>query len=920
MSGPDRIDPNDIQWTGQVGRAQTKGVQEEEKRDIDIRKGDVDVRTSEAKLPYVAPGAETDLALTQEKLEEAERENELLRGGVPLDNTQAEDLRDLVNAFEAGEYVARNFNPDYVGTVLDFPTNIESWAQQKLDPGIGTPGQATWWQFMNRMDLVERNKFFGATLTPTEKASWAATTISPGDTSEAAYNNLRQRMKLVQSVLARTTGSLRAAGAKPAQIEALLGPRFKDRFAGGEPPNTDDLFTVDAEGKPRYTPSQEQAARAYVDSPDFTPEGYASLLQKFARENGAEPTEEFLSGTLELGREIEARRQRGEKFGPGVQYRDLPAGTTGAASTETSAAELPEISISDMGLAALKNAPGSLAKFATDTAKGIWDLSSSGTWQPYAGTLGMLDNLARPLGELGASAAATQGIGSADPRLAELVGRYYSDRYGGGENIKRSFAADPAGVLADASTIATGMGGLAVRGGNLASRVSSLSRLGAALETGGRGAATAGRIIDPLSGALGAGEGLTALVSRYLPNSTKRAASNTVRAVTQDIPSELLSAPSGVGGETLRLAVGAGRSRGLAGRTTPRSAALRGQQKNIAPIEDILTEYEKGAARIREQASQRYQQDMAPITRDSRQIDFSEIEQSVAKLRPRGMGLYDTKRKVGADEAWTEADGLVKQHRALIDQDPARYATPAALDQFKQRLYETLAGYAEGSDQSAVRIAKGAYHAVKNTIVKHAPDYAKVMRDYERAQELLTQARKALTTKGNVDTSIRKLQGIMRRGDPGYAGKLVDTLDTGPTSHLRESIAGRVGEPWLPDSIRRAVIGFGNIGLHGPAIVSGLGLSATPTPFDLGMLGTGALATAAASPRAVTTAAYGAGRVLGAGERTAGTATDLYARNPSAALAGMDAIATGYRVQSEDERKRDLLRRYGIDLLEIPTM
>ena len=60
-----------------------------------------------------------------------------------------------------------------------------------------------------------------------------------------------------------------------------------------------------------------------------------------------------------------------------------------------------------------------------------------------------------------------------DEATAKAVGQYFSNRYGGIENFKRSFASDPMGVLADASIVIGG-------GAALTGKTASLSGKGAA--------------------------------------------------------------------------------------------------------------------------------------------------------------------------------------------------------------------------------------------------------------------------------------------------------------------------------------------------------------------------------------------------------------------------------------------------------
>lgn len=74
---------------------------------------------------------------------------------------------------------------------------------------------------------------------------------------------------------------------------------------------------------------------------------------------------------------------------------------------------------------------------------------------------------------------------------ANAVGNFYKDRYGGVENIKKSFYEDPTGVALDVATVASGVGG-ALKGAGTLANSSKLARAGELVST-------AGRAIDPIS-------------------------------------------------------------------------------------------------------------------------------------------------------------------------------------------------------------------------------------------------------------------------------------------------------------------------------------------------------------------------------------------------------------------------------------
>ena len=104
----------------------------------------------------------------------------------------------------------------------------------------------------------------------------------------------------------------------------------------------------------------------------------------------------------------------------------------------------------------------------------------------------------------------------------------------------------------------------------------------------------------------------------------------------ENLPSEVLAFPSGVGGEALREAVGAGLERGRAGAPTPRSEALtEGMRRPETAGEGLIAAAREAVANLRQQASARYQTAMQQFGRAPAPLDISVVQQRLARIRPR---------------------------------------------------------------------------------------------------------------------------------------------------------------------------------------------------------------------------------------------------------------------------------------------
>lgn len=83
-----------------------------------------------------------------------------------------------------------------------------------------------------------------------------------------------------------------------------------------------------------------------------------------------------------------------------------------------------------------------------------------------------------------------------EEQYADQMGQFIADRYGSWENFKQTLMKDPVGVLADASTVITGVGGAVRAGGRVAGTTGKL----------GRAVQATGAALDPVNLALKTGK------------------------------------------------------------------------------------------------------------------------------------------------------------------------------------------------------------------------------------------------------------------------------------------------------------------------------------------------------------------------------------------------------------------------------
>ena len=499
---------------------------------------------------------------------------------------------------------------------------------------------------------------------------------------------------------------------------------------------------------------------------------------------------------------------------------ELPPGFTldrpqDAAPQESFGAELPPgftldhpLSWGEVGTQAVRHVPSSAVQFAKDivqpiihpveTAKGLYNVGE-GTLQ-----------------------AAGAVSGEEKIPYAKAVRDYFVDRYGGLENLKRSIASDPVGIAGDLSVLLTGGEAAAVRAPALLGRGAGIAgTVGRGLEKTGEVAGAAGRAINPLN----------------VPVEAVKAAS---------IP---LGRTTGAGSELIRTAARAGFEGGEGAR------AFREQMRGQASAEGAVDEARDALARMRDERLTAYKAGMATMT-DPTVLDIKPILNTALR--------DTTKMYKGVDIGATRTQAIRKELQEAVlnwaTLAPKDYHTVEGLDALKRQVGGIREATQVGTPEYT--IANKVYHSVRDTIMNQAPEYAKVMKGFEQASDIINNIERELSLKANanVGTSLRKLQSVLRNNVStayGYRRELLDFLTKAGAPHLMERLAGQALRPWEPR-------GLGKLGhqLAMEAAAAGIGAGVAGVSGALGGAGGLAATMALGSPRAVGEAAYLGGRAV----------------------------------------------------------
>lgn len=413
--------------------------------------------------------------------------------------------------------------------------------------------------------------------------------------------------------------------------------------------------------------------------------------------------------------------------------------------------QLPPMSTGSMLTQAFFNAPASAVQFGRDIVEPI---------------LSPIDT-AKSVVNLGSSVLGKAGITDADPTLANQVGEYFANRYGGVDNAMRTFATDPVGMTSDVAGLLTGGGALAAKVATKGPRYAQ--KTAEILEK-------TGRVIDPLN-----------------------VATKTVKG-TGKLAAGTLGLTTGTGYEAIQETAKAGYQGGKQG------AAFVSEMRGDAPADSVVTEAQRAVDNLRQQRSREYKQNMAGVTQDKTVLDFLPIREEFQKLKE--IGQYK-----GKDINEPAVAAIQKLEDIIGDwefSNPKEFHTPEGLDKLKQKIYNQSKGYAPNSPESLV--ADRMYKAVRQVVANQAPDYMRTMGDYEQASDLLKELERSLSLsdRATADTTTRKLQSILRNNANTNYGQRVALgrqLEEAGADTLFPRLAGQAMSAKLPRGLTGALSG-----------------------------------------------------------------------------------------------------------------
>jgi hypothetical protein len=375
-------------------------------------------------------------------------------------------------------------------------------------------------------------------------------------------------------------------------------------------------------------------------------------------------------------------------------------------------------------------------------------------------------------------------------QLANALGEEYSKKYGSYEGFKTAFAEDPASILADVSTVLTG-GGAALKAGNLAKTADVVNQVA--------------NLTNPLY--LG---GKAVQGAAYIPSQFTKGT---------------LGVTTGVGKAPIEEAIKAGEANVLKG-TTTFAENLRNPQST-----DALDIAKQAVNNLKQNKSQQYRSGMVDLSQDKTVLDLAPIDEAIANAKK---DFAEYKGVTHNAEIAKVLDGVQAKVSNWKKLDPAEFHTPEGLDKLKQSIGQDLQKI-PFNETDARKAVGQIYNSTKDTINSQAPAYAKIMKDYSEASDLINEIESGLSLKSragkvNADTAMRKLQSVMRNNvqtNFGQRARLAQELVNAGGTELMPALAGQSMSAVLPRGLggQLETYGGGAAALLNPSLLFGAPLA-----------------------------------------------------------------------------------------------
>jgi hypothetical protein len=221
------------------------------------------------------------------------------------------------------------------------------------------------------------------------------------------------------------------------------------------------------------------------------------------------------------------------------------------------------------------------------------------------------------------------------------------------------------------------------------------------------------------------------------------------------------------------------------------------------PVEKVVDDYRGALEESRQRMSAQYKANKAGAFSANRQvIPFDEIAEGATNANFRYFKTQSLQSPKGT-ETLQRVQKIVEDWKVL---DPKEYHTPEGLDALKQKIYNEVGDWDKLSREEK-RIVGSVTRPIGKLIRNKAPQYAKMMDDYQKAQHDIREFEHAFSSGKRTDTALRKLQSSFRNdayAGHGYRAQLMEDLSK-RHPEIAEALAGQAMNTYWPRGLRGAI-------------------------------------------------------------------------------------------------------------------
>jgi hypothetical protein len=270
-----------------------------------------------------------------------------------------------------------------------------------------------------------------------------------------------------------------------------------------------------------------------------------------------------------------------------------------------------------------------------------------------------------------------------------------------------------------------------------------------------------------------------------------------IAKATGNLTSEIIGNLSGVGSQAYKTAYNAAVQGG------DKLKALASNLRKQAPMENVVDDALLGLTNMGKDLQSQYRSGMVNIKNDKTVLDFTGIDKALNDAQNLGTFKGTVTNQDIVDQ--------VSKVRNFVDdwksKNPADFHTPEGMDELKKAVGGMLEKIPFNEDKVRKAVG-GVYSSIKEEIKKQAPVYEEVMKKYSEGLDQASELKKALSigNKASVDTSLRKLQSVMRDNvNTNYGNRLnyAEMLEQASGKPIMAQLAGQALSSPMPRGLQR---------------------------------------------------------------------------------------------------------------------